>query len=190
MSKITGNALSTSTGTSPIDYEGGGGYRQPEGDVITITGDPGTGASTAETWSHELALENLKNEQAKFAFSQAQFAYEQGQNVLAAQRAAEQMAITQGQYGLQQQAAQQAAALAPLQQQAAQLGNQQSQLDIAKKQYDYDQLMAQKAAAERAYANQAPMFAEIAKQNAQVVGGAYRPSQVGVGPGSLSLGMF
>jgi hypothetical protein len=179
LAAITGeNALSSTAGTSPIDYEGGGGFRQPGGDIITITGDPGTGATTSETWSHEVALENLK-------MQQAQFAYEQQQNVLSNARAQAQLQLQQQQYssslaeqqrqyalqlaasqmsqkeyesklaeqqrqfglaqqtqlgqlGIAQAGESRAAALAPYQLTAAQLANQGTTLDIAKKQAEQD----------------------------------------------------
>lgn len=212
LAAITGeDALSASTGTSPIDYENGG-FR-PGGDIIEITGNPGTGATTAETWGHEIELEKLKN-------VQAQFAYEQQQNILENARAQAQLQLQQQQYsstlaeqqrqfqlqqaaaglqqqqygstlaeqqrqyelqqtqlGMQQAEAARAAQLAPLQLTSAQLANQQSTLDIAKKQYDYDQLMAGQAAQAKAVAAQAPMWEQIARDNAAVIGGAYSPQQ-------------
>jgi hypothetical protein len=75
LARITGqDPLSQSAGTSSlISYDDtSAGFRNPQGDVISIKSSPGTGASTAETWSHEVALENLKRDQLEFQYTQQQ----------------------------------------------------------------------------------------------------------------------
>lgn len=74
LQKLTGDALSKTTGTSmPISYDDtSAGFRDPQGDVISITSSPGSGASQAETWKHELDLEALRREQLTFEYNQAQ----------------------------------------------------------------------------------------------------------------------
>src|SRR4029077_593219 len=74
MDQVVGqNALSTGTGTTaPISYDDLSGFRSPQQDVISITSSPGSGASTAETWSHEADLERLKQAQMEFQYSQQQ----------------------------------------------------------------------------------------------------------------------
>ena len=74
MAQVVGqNPLSSATGTSsPISYDDLSGFRSPEQDVISITSSPGSGASTAETWSHEADLERLKQAQLEFQYSQQQ----------------------------------------------------------------------------------------------------------------------
>src|SRR4029077_2243898 len=74
MDQVVGqNALSTGTGTTaPISYDDLSGFRSPQQDVISITSSPGSGASTAETWSHEADLERLKQAQLEFQYSQQQ----------------------------------------------------------------------------------------------------------------------
>jgi hypothetical protein len=75
LARIAGeDPLSQSAGTSSlISYDDtSAGFRNPQGDVISITSSPGTGATTAETWSHEVALENLKREQMEFQYTQQQ----------------------------------------------------------------------------------------------------------------------
>lgn len=107
MSSIVGtDPLSTSTGTADlISYEGGGGARLPASDVIAITGDPGTGATTAETWAHQLALENQQQQLKEFQWQQAQA------DIANAQRAAAE-AREAGMYDFQRAAIQQQNALA------------------------------------------------------------------------------
>jgi hypothetical protein len=75
LARITGqDPLSQSAGTSSlISYDDtSAGFRSPQGDVISIQSSPGTGASTAETWSHEAELERLKQSQLEFQYSQQQ----------------------------------------------------------------------------------------------------------------------
>jgi hypothetical protein len=74
MARIMGqDPLSQTAGTSDLlSYQDNAGARLPASDVIAITGDPGTGASTAETWAHEIALENQKRDLAQFQWQQEQ----------------------------------------------------------------------------------------------------------------------
>jgi hypothetical protein len=73
MEQVVGNPLSATAGTTPpISYDDLSGFRSPQQDVISIQSSPGTGASTAETWSHEVALENLKRDQLEFQYTQQQ----------------------------------------------------------------------------------------------------------------------
>ena len=68
MARIMGeDPLSTTTGTSGLlSYEDSAGARLPASDVIAITGDPGSGATTAEQWAHELALQNQQEQLKEF----------------------------------------------------------------------------------------------------------------------------
>jgi hypothetical protein len=122
MSRIMGTdpALSTSTGTSSlISYDDtAAGFRNPKGDTISITSSPGTGASTAETWSHEVALEQLKQ-------GQLEFEYQRQQNEIANRlaQAAEQRSIEE--HNLSMQSMQK------------QMANDQAQLDLATADYMY-----------------------------------------------------
>jgi hypothetical protein len=73
MEQVVGDPLSTTAGTTtPISYDDLSGFRSPQQDAISITSSPGTGASTSETWSHEVALENLKRDQLEFQYTQQQ----------------------------------------------------------------------------------------------------------------------
>jgi hypothetical protein len=75
LARITGqDPLSQSAGTSSLlSYDDtSAGFRNPQGDIISIKSSPGTGASTAETWSHEAELERLKQSQLEFQYSQQQ----------------------------------------------------------------------------------------------------------------------
>ena len=85
------NPLSTTTGTSlptsPISYER---PFQMGGDTISIQSTPGTGATTAETWSHEAQLAQQALNERKFAEDKA--------------RADREWAWTQGAQGREEQA--------------------------------------------------------------------------------------
>src|SRR5580765_3769202 len=114
LAKIAGKsplskAAETSTGV--IGYDPEQAFR-PTGDTISIAASPGTGASTAETWSHDIALENLKREQLQFEYQQQQNALANTLKQQEAERAAQQQAFSQG---LSSAEAARAAALAPLQ---------------------------------------------------------------------------
>ena len=126
--RITGtDPLSTTTGTqSLINYEDLGNRSETPGDVITIQGDPGTGATTAESWAHEIELENQRREALEFEWQQQQ---QEFQNALEQQQAA----LSQSQFGLQQAEEKRAAGLYGSQQQAAALANQAARQDIALK---------------------------------------------------------
>ena len=128
MARIMGqDPFSEATGTSLINYEDqGGGRGQLPGDVITIQGDPGTGATTAESWAHEIELENQRQQQLEFEWQQQQ---QEWANALEQQQAA----LSQSQFGLQQAEEARAAGLYGSQQQAAALANQAARQDIALK---------------------------------------------------------
>jgi hypothetical protein len=90
MTSIVGaDPLSQSTGTSLINYGDTGGARLPASDIIAITGDPGTGATTAETWAHEIALENQRRDLAQFAWQQQQANLQNAISQAAERRAAD-----------------------------------------------------------------------------------------------------
>jgi hypothetical protein len=119
LNKIAGGALSRDTGTSTgvISYDPTQSFR-PTGDAINISASPGTGASTAETWSHEIALENLKKSQLEFEYQQQQNAIANALKQQEAARAAQAQTFSQGLQSAEaarsQAAAAQQAALAPV----------------------------------------------------------------------------
>ena len=99
----TNTAAPATSASSLIGYDPSASFRQPEADVISIYGDPGTGATTAETWAQQ-------NELARQAQEQLEFEYQQSQDVLAQQlaqaeeaRQAEEAARAAEQFGLTEQ---------------------------------------------------------------------------------------
>ena len=156
LAKVTGlDPLSESAGTAnPITYDPDMAFRAPEGDTINITGDPGTGASQSETWSHDIALEQLKNQQLQFEYAQQQDLLEQAVqqqqyqlSLAESARAQEQLGLSKTQSSIQQAEAARAAALAPYQQESARAAAGAAALDLAQKQ--------RQASYDQAYWNQA-----------------------------------
>ena len=161
LAKVTGlDPLSTGTGTaSPITYDPDQAFRAPAGDTINITGDPGSGASQSETWSHELALENLKNQQLQFQYEQQQDllaqALSQQQFGLSSRSQAAQESQYAQNYALQKAEAQRAAAMSPYQMESAKLANQAAAYDVAaKRRVEEDFYRTQSAMAQNAAYNQ------------------------------------
>lgn len=87
-----------------------------------MSGDPATGATTAESWSHDIALENLRRQALETEYTQGQaaqeFAYKQQQAALENARQEAQLGISKAaearaaqQYGLQAKETQQAMAI-------------------------------------------------------------------------------
>lgn len=148
LAKITGSPLSRSAGTSTgvIGYDPSQTFR-PTGDVINISAAPGTGASTPETWAHEISLENLKREQLQFEFTQQQAALSQAMKEAEAARSAQAQAFSQGitsaQAGREAATAAQQAALAPYQLKQAQQSLSNAQYDTALKKAQAEAAQAQ-----------------------------------------------
>lgn len=113
MARILGqDPLSTSTGTSDLlSYQDNAGARLPASDVIAITGDPGTGATTAETWAHELALQNQAQQLTQFAWQKQQADISNAMQQAAAQREADMFGYQKSALELQNRLAQQKYAL-------------------------------------------------------------------------------
>jgi hypothetical protein len=95
---------------------------RPGQDTINVAGTPATGATTAESWSHDIALENLRRQALETEYTQRtaaqEFAYKQQQAALENARQQSQLGISksaearaQQQYGLQSAETQQAMAL-------------------------------------------------------------------------------
>ena len=128
LARIMGkDPMSTTTGTaSPISYDPEQSFRAPQADVINISGDPGTGATTSETWSHDIALENLKREQ-------LQFEYEQSQAAIANELRAQESARAEAQLGLTKAEAARAAGLYPTQKATAEQALASAKQDAALK---------------------------------------------------------
>ena len=95
---------------SPIGYDPNATFRPGE-DTITVAGTPATGATTAESWSHDIALENLKQQELQQEFQQRQTladaAFKQQQADIANQ-------LSQSQFGLSKAADTRAASQAAL----------------------------------------------------------------------------
>ena len=140
LAKITGKSpLSKSAGTSTgvIGYDPSQTFR-PSGDAISVVTTPGTGATTAESWSHDIALENQRQQALQFEYQQRQDTLNQAMKEQAAQQAAQQQAFSQGITGAQAAreaaTAAQQAQLAPVQLKSAQQALQTAQYDTALKQ--------------------------------------------------------
>lgn len=90
---------------------------RPGQDTISVAGTPATGATTAESWSHDIALENLRRQALETEYTQRtaaqEFAYKQ-------QQAALENARQQAQLGISQSAEARAAQLGGLQAQETQ----------------------------------------------------------------------
>ena len=134
-SKLSPNQVTygSTVPSSNIGYDPNNQFR-PQGDILTINAEPGTGASTAETWSHELELERQKQDALEFEFQQQQEADR------LAQEAAE-LAITQaeearqaGMYGYEAESARLSNTGAELANAAATTANQLSAYDLLAKQ--------------------------------------------------------
>jgi hypothetical protein len=108
---------------TPIGYDPNASFR-PTGDQLTINAIPGTGATTAESWSHDIALENQKQQALEFEFQQRQ--------------AAEENARQQAQLAMSKAEASRQAALGPVQLEAANLGNAATRQQMANQQMQAD----------------------------------------------------
>jgi hypothetical protein len=113
MARIMGqDPLSQSTGTSSLlGYDTGTAARAPASDVITITGDPGIGATTAEKWAHELALANQQQQLTQFSWQKQQADIANAMAQAAAKREADMFGSQVAQINLANQLAQQQYAL-------------------------------------------------------------------------------
>src|SRR4029077_20485377 len=116
--------MTTKTAKEAQDEMTGIGYTpysaapsQPVGDTVTINAQPGTGATQAETWTHESQLGSALQTSLEFEAQQRQKAEENA-------RAEAQLAMSKAEASRQ-------AALGGPQLQAAQLANQQTQQAMA-----------------------------------------------------------
>jgi hypothetical protein len=135
LAKITGKSpLSKATGTSTgvIGYDPAQTFR-PSGDAISVVTTPGTGATTAESWSHDIALENQRQQALQFEYQQQQDTLANAMKEAAATQAAQQQAFSQGitsaQAAREAQSAAQQAALAPVNLKSAQQALQTAAYD-------------------------------------------------------------
>ena len=85
LSKILGTKKKPTTG--PIGYEPGSTFRPGE-DIINVSGNPATGATTAEEWGHAIALENQRQQALEFQFRKEQAAEAQSLGLTQEARAA------------------------------------------------------------------------------------------------------
>jgi hypothetical protein len=167
LARVTGgDPLSTSTGTEmPIGYEN---FTPVGGDVVNITSSPGSGATQAETWAHDIALQNLQRQQLQFAYQQQQDFITNAVRAQQAQMAAAAEARAAGLYSSQLE--------------AANLAAQMARADLATKQYEAQQRAkaeATQAAANRQVAFQGPYAVSpqsVAAFQTAKPGEVYRPN--------------
>ena len=115
--------------SSNIGYDPNNQFR-PQGDILTINAEPGTGASTAETWAHELDVERQKQDALEFEFQQQQEANRLAEEAAALEIARASEARDAGMYGYETQAAKLSNTGAELANQAASTANQLSAYDL------------------------------------------------------------
>lgn len=133
--------------SSEIGYDPNNQFR-PQGDILTINAEPGTGASTAETWSHELELERQKQDALEFEFQQQQEANRQAEEAAALEIARAEEARQSGMYGYETESAK-------LANQAASYQNQLSAYDLLEAQRAEERYLGSlnTIAASKAYAD-------------------------------------
>ena len=125
---------------------------RPGQDTINVSGVPATGATTAESWSHDIALENLRRQALETEYTQRtaaqEFAYKQQQAALENARQAAQLQLSQAQGASQmaQTAAQMGIARSGEARAQQQFGLQAQQMGLQAQ--ETQQAMALKQAAE------------------------------------------